>query len=399
VIVLVDFLTDGRLLLSRERRELLALIDDVPVAQLKVAFRRASPWIAGENAASTATRILEQVEGQAQRPNELPRALVFVEHLALRDEVRRTTLRAWTDRVAARQRLDREAVESLRQLLSEAQDDTAPPVLTIQLAPDALRPKDRFLFSAVLDHDGTQRSIASSDDPIDIEAVRGRLDDLLDDVHQALDLRVDRLTVEVIVPRPLLTEQVDRWDVVEAIPVPLGEKYPVVLRSYERLRQQRLWPQWGHKWQLAQEQTTAGAQAMHYVGADDSPSARDVYETLSSDDKLALVLGRPPAQQSDLQPYDAYAGALQAGVAYLVWIRDVDLGEDFRRAVEQALTSIPVRDLPELIAAWRAPHSGGAGRSETAAGLGRHVTVMACDHDRRTPFAGRELGSPRRRSS
>jgi hypothetical protein len=220
------------------------------------------------------------------------------------------------------------------------------------------------------------------------------VDGLFDEVYAALDFRPERLTVEVFLPRALLTEAVDRWDVTEVFPVPLGEKFGVVVRSYDRLRQTRLWPQWGHKWRLAQEQGEPGVNAMHYVGPEDRSTAEQIFEALRPDDKLALVLGRPPAAQPELSPYDAFVAALQAGVAYVVWVREVTLADDFLRAMERLLAAEPVRNVPQRVAEWRSPHRSRAG---SGAALGEHVSVVACDFDRRAQFAARELRPPPRR--
>jgi hypothetical protein len=88
---------------------------------------------------------------------------------------------------------------------------------------------------------------------------------------------------------------------------------------------------------------------------------------------------------------------MQAGVAYVVWVRDVSLADDFRTAMHGVLAEIPVRDLPARIAQWRAP--GTAGVDPGTVGLAKHISLLACDHDRREPIAGRILGSPPRRSS
>jgi hypothetical protein len=169
-----------------------------------------------------------------------------------------------------------------------------------------------------------------------------------------------------------------------AIAVPPGGKFPVLLRSYERIRQRRWWRQCCHQWRLALQQSSAAVRAARYLAPDDPASARDVDEALSPDHKLAFVLGRPPAEQAGLTINDPYAGALQAGAAYLFWIREVSLAEDVRAAIDAALADTPVRDLPARIVEWRSPRD--------RSGLGRHISVVARDYDRRNPFAGRELG-------
>jgi S1-C subfamily serine protease len=396
LLLLIESLCTHRLLTDGERGALLRLVQDVPPTVLQHAYRRAAPRLAGGDAVPAEPALLiRQIEGQSQPPGALPRILQFVEHLATRATDLAEPLRVWSDRTAARLHLRHAAVDQLREQLAQAPAEVEPPVLVVQLAPDALRPADRFLLSAVLERDGHARHVlVLSDEPEGIDAIRARVDGLFDEVYAALDFQPELLTVEVFVPRVLLTEAVDRWDVTEVFPVPLGEKFGVVLRSYDRLRQTRLWPQWGHKWRLAREQDEWGTNAMHYVGPDDRSAPEQIFEALRPEDKLALVLGRRPAAQPDLRPYDAFVAALQAGVPYVVWVREVSLADDFLHAMQRLLAAEPVRNVPRRIAEWRSPHGSHAG---SGAGLGEHVSVVACDFDRRTQFAARELRPPPRR--
>lgn len=396
LVLLIESLCTRRLLTDSERGALLRLVHDVPLEVLQQAYRRAVPRLAGGDAIpAEPALLLRQVEGQSQPPGALPRILQFAEHLANRVTDLAEPLRVWTDRTGARLHLRHAAVEQFRGRLAEAPAEVNPPVLVVQLAPDALRPTDRFLLSAVLERDGhARRVLVRSDEPESVDAIRARVDGLFDEVYAALDFRPERLTVEVFLPRALLTEAVDRWDVTEVFPVPIGEKFGVVVRSYDRLRQTRLWPQWGHKWRLAQEQGEPGVNAMHYVGPEDRSTAEQIFEALRPDAKLALVLGRPPAAQPELSPYDAFVAALQAGVAYVVWVREVTLADDFLRAMERLLAAEPVRNVPQRVAEWRSPHRSRAG---SGAALGEHVSVVACDFDRRAQFAARELRPPPRR--
>ena len=396
LLLLIESLCTQRLLTDSERGALLRLVHDVPPEILQQVHGRAVPRLAGGDAVPTEPALLlRQIEGRSQPPGALPRILQFTEYLATRVTDLTEPLRIWSDRTAARLHLQHVAVERLREQLADVPAESNPPVLVVQLAPDALRPTDRFLLSAVLEQDGhARRVLALSDEPQSVDAIRARVDSLFDEVYAALDFQPERLTVEVFLPRALLTEAVDRWDVTDVFPVPLGEKFGVVLRSYDRLRQTRLWPQWGHKWRLAQEQGGPDRNAMHYVGPEDRSTPEQIFEELRPDGKLALVLGRPPAAQPDLRPYDAFVAALQAGVAYVVWVRDVTLAEDFLLAMEQLLAEEPVRNVPGQVAEWRSPHRS---RADAGAGLGGHVSVVACDFDRRSQFAARELRSPPRR--
>jgi hypothetical protein len=386
--LLIESLCIRRLLTDDERRTLLALIVDIPGGVLKQGFGRAVPRT--DAVPEEPSVLLRRIEGQAQPPDGLPRVIQFAEYLAVRRVDLAVPLQAWSDRTAARLRLRRVTIEGFREQLAQAPSEDRPPVLVIQLAPDALRPNDRFLLSAVLELDGRgQRMLAQSDEPQGLDAIRSRVDGLFDEVYTAVDFQIEQLVIEVIVPRALLTEAVDRWEVTELLGVPLGEKFAVVLRSYDRMKEERVWPQWARKWRLAQEQVRPDHNAMVYVAADDRPTYEEIHRALRVDDKHALVLGRAPVAQPKLSPYDSFVAAVQAGVAYVVWVRDVALADDFRQAMSELLASEPVRNVPRRIAEWRSPL-----RWHPAAGLGAHVSVLACDFDRRQPFAARKLRPP-----
>jgi hypothetical protein len=189
LLLLIESLCTQRLLTDSERGALLRLVHDIPPEVLLQAHGRAVPRLAGGDAVPTEPALmLRQIEGQSQPPGALPRILQFTEYLATRVADMAEPLHVWSDRTAARLHLQHIAVEQLREQLAEVPAEANPPVLVVQLAPDALRPTDRFLLSAVLEQDGhAQRVLALSDEPESMDAVRARVDGLFDEVYAALD--------------------------------------------------------------------------------------------------------------------------------------------------------------------------------------------------------------------
>lgn len=395
--MLVDLLSPYRLLTDAERDDLVGLLGEVPPEPIAAARRHAgAPADAG---APGLASLVRGVEEQSQL-GSLPRIFMFVEHVAAGHPPSGPGLQIWSDRCAARQHLQFRDLAELRirsaATVAVADPPTGAPALVIQLTPDALRPAELFQLSAALQReDRPQHLLANSDDAEPLEVIRARVDALFGEVYRELGYEPATLTVEVVLPRVLLHEAVDRWDLTDLLPVPLGSRFVVVLRSYERLRQDRLWPSWRHKWRLAQTQQVPSSAVMHYLAPDDPATPAEIAAKLRPDHKLVLASGRPPARQSELRPHDAYAAALQSGVAYVVWTREEALAEQFRALIERALAEAPVRDLPRRIARLRTElNESGADPSVSPAG---HVSLLACDFDRKIQFTQGELKSPRRR--
>ncbi|MFD1372059.1 trypsin-like peptidase domain-containing protein [Actinoplanes sichuanensis] len=391
---LVDLLSPYSLLTDLEREDLVHLLRGVPSAPLADARRHAGvPSTSAGHADLPA--LVRAVEEQSDS-GPLPRIFTFVEHLAAHLPDLCRELRIWSDRCAARQHLKSVDLANLRAAciaIAETREPEAP-ALVIQIAPDALRPTELFQLSAVLQRTRRpQHVLVNSDDADPLDVIKRRVDALFGEVYRELGYEPENLIVEVIVPRVLLTEAIDHWDLTDLLPVPIGSRFTVVLRSYERLRQDRLWPSWRAKWRLAQEQQVPRPDRVHYLEPTDRSTPSEIAARLRPDDKLALVCGRPPVGQADLRPHDAYVAALASGVAYMVWTRQEALAEEFRAAVEQALAEVPVRDLPRRIADWRSD----VGDSTVNSALARHVSVLACDYDRKVQFSNGVLRSPSRR--
>lgn len=402
--VVIEEVAPRLVLTDDERDELLRLVNDLPPARLAAAHQRAVPTPTdAARAPADVAGMIRRVESYNQRAGELPRVFVFTEHLAIDlAEEAAEELRRWQDRAAARLRLRHAALRELRHHLAEEEPDTRPPVLRVQFAPDrriapGSQSPDGYLLSAVLDHGPVPEPVVRLHQPVTLAAGLGHLAGVLEDRYAMLHPHLDRLVIEVVVPRALVTEPVDQW-VLPALAddEPIGSRYTVVLRSYERISGRRYHRRWEHKSRLVRRQPVPGADVMHFVGPDESPNPRDLWDRLQPDGKLALVCGRPPARQAGLRPPDEYAAALEAGVPYLVWVRDAGLAGELRDWVEAALTVEPLRNLPDRVADHRSAEWLDRVRPD---GLGTQMSIMACHAERDTARTSPILYAPGRTPS
>ncbi len=391
--MVIEEISPRLVLLDDERDELLRLLAGVPPARLAAAHQSAAPTPTGTSPApSDAARLIRRIEGYNQRADELPRILLFVEHVAHRlADQPAEELRRWQDRAAARLRLRHTAVKELRRRLVEEEPPGRPPVLRVQFTPDR-RSADLFLLSAVLDYGRVPEPLERSHQPLTLDENLVRLREALAAKIDMLFPHLDSLIIEVVLPRSLITEPVDRWVIPALAPdEPIGSLYPVVLRSHERMHNRRYHKRWEHKSRLVRRQSAPSADVMHFVGPDERPNPRDLWELLQHDAKLALVCGRPPPRQPALSPPDEYAAALEAGIPYVVWVRDPVLANELRESSEWTLATDLVSHLPDRVTDHRSAEWLDPARLD---GLGPQLSIVACLAEGDTEVTKSRLNAP-----
>ncbi|MER5929329.1 hypothetical protein [Streptomyces sp. NPDC002054] len=205
-----------------------------------------------------------------------------------------------------------------------------------------------------------------------------------------LAVRLDRahsVRVEFLLPWSLLDHPVERW-LTDTQGYLLGHKYPVVIRSLDRMRQQSWHRDWERRWQ-----------AFRYPGAPDPPDhgvgwlALEATASLERGGHGADVLqlrGREGEVRAwlDTRPdsagialafaYDhrdpcrarALREAVCEGVPFMVWRRDggdpAELAERLREPARQRFA-----DLPALLRRWRRSAS-----RDDAADMHNHLTLL-----------------------
>ncbi|MDP9792826.1 hypothetical protein J2S43_001338 [Catenuloplanes nepalensis] len=382
------------LLTDAERAAILGLLRDLPVEVLDRAYAQCLPAFAlRQGGPLAAGDYLRQVE-RMTAPDGLPRVIVFAEHVAGRAETVRGPLRAWSDRLAIRMRIVRDQIEDLRRGIVVGDEAPEPSYLVCRITPDGVDPH-QYVYSATIQiGSGPARALASSDDAADLATTKTKIGSTLKTVPRELNYNLDALTVELVLPRSLLTEPVDQWQFRDTQPYVLGQRRRLVIRSYERMSSDRddLWPQWFEKWRAVEDQMTTGTHVMVFT-ADSGAMAEPDIRRLSSPDVTLLALGRPPYERADLETPDAITAALSEGVPFVIWCRDGKLSTEFRRTLETFLHHKPVRDLPNQVFRWRR-QTDEAG--DDVARFAGELSLVACDATRGSHVALRYLNSPRR---
>jgi hypothetical protein len=390
--LLVEALYPEPLLTDAERDELVELLRGAPAATVTAAHRFSAPRRGtGIDAEfGSVPDVIRLVESYAQAPDRPPRILAFAEYLAHQIDGAQGPLHRWIDRTAARLRLFQGDIRAVCRSAREVPRQLHRYQFIVELAPDAID-VDQYLLSAALQRDSEpEKQLETSDhpdEPAPLPTVVGRVDELLRRVPGQVNYELGGFSVEVVLPRALITKPVDQWQLTDLIPYAVGTRYPVILRSRNRLRRDDLWPQWRRKWDAVKRQDVADPEAVYFLDRPGELSPPLLRDQLWPDDKLLLCLGYPLGEARDIATPDEFAAGLAAGVPVIAWCRDPAYAKEFRQAMTRWAAEHPVRDLARQVFMWRSGH-----QSE----LRRHITLVYCDADRvPRQFVGRgRLGPP-----
>lgn len=189
-----------------------------------------------------------------------------------------------------------------------------------------------------------------------------------EDLAAQLD-EADRVQVEFLLPWSLLGHPVDRW-LTDTQGYLLGHKYPVVIRSLDRLRQRSWHRDWQHRWKALQR--TAAPGHARQVGWLATHTATALEEQLEEHCEVLYPRGRDGEIRAWLDAHPDAAGVALAfpydhedprhallvreavceGVPFMVWRRDkgnpAELAERLRESERERYT-----DLPAHVRLWR----------------------------------------------
>jgi hypothetical protein len=323
-------------------------------------------------------------------PNGLPPSAIFL--MLLTPKVDADTAE-WIRNRNGRQADEDGFTEELNQqsrITVQDQSVDATAYLVIQLAPlfdpeDADSAREQFYMLSYCRQwrDGKSwRSQQGDSRPVPNARVERTVEEVIKHVETIWERAAPVLTVEFVLPWELLNTHVEWWEkeFASGQPTPLTMDYPVVVRSLERLRTPWWHNAWRHRWR--QLQTAPASSRVHWS----RPAGEDYFTRLenllkSDDQVVSLVLSEPPRADGRIGRQEVEA-ALRAGLPAIIWHRYDCTSAAFREAVTRLISDRGLAKLP-LRAKELRRVALDLEPSKRKDHVGRHLTVLWCDPDRK----------------
>lgn len=324
----------------------------VTTAMSSATAGMAIPPPAGQRSVAEAVRALEGF-GRV-RGGPPPPLLIFVDDLA--HAIGGNTgagLHRWIDDVAARLDVPRVDVRRLCQAAGRRRAELAALWLMVHLEPDRADPDRYFMSALLMRHDRTERVLHRDDVARTLPELSRELDDVLAAVPDGLDEQPWNPMIEFVLPRRLLGEPVDEWEFGRSgFALPLGLRYPVVVRSLDRMRNPGHHADW---WRKSRRLTETGHRvnpdALHCLEPprDQRPdSARVLFARLTGHEQVVCLAVPHPPDASVPMASDPFEAGLAAGLPAVLWAREPVDPDEFFHLVRTVLADVPL-EIPQRV--------------------------------------------------
>lgn len=301
-----------------------------------------------------AWQAFEELEEMNTHPGGLAPCLVFVELLTESVDRRQAEMfRAWVDRQAMLLGLEGELQRLRSQSPSHAANRLPVAHLIIQVLPLG-RERDRYQIShwRQVDPRGWYPERGE-----DTEAGEAGLERAVEALIRALEIDLawfdGPIYLELILPRELLHVRVEEW-VIESdtdVPTPLGLKYPLVLRSLERMRRADWHRELRGRWNHIGDEAVGEATYWCRPGGE---SISQLEQALTSERRLvSMVLSGSPVQPDAPSRVDELVVGLRTGLPVLIWDRESCEHQMFKEGVRRLMQG-DLTELPERVKSVRA---------------------------------------------
>ncbi|WP_147339432.1 VMAP-C domain-containing protein [Actinomadura spongiicola] len=309
----------------------------------------------------------------------VPPLLVFVDDLAEYAGPRTGPhFRAWVRRQVESQGLDGPFLQNRRTSVeTRSEPESSETYLIIECAPDALEP-DHYLVTAWLQVGHEPGStLRCEDEALPLSRIPELLERLLTLESSVVGRRGRDLTIEFVLPRPLLDHPFEQSKIkIAGFEHRIGIKYPVVVRSLDRMRLAETHHGWRHKW--AWLRGNAVDTPVCLVTRRGEYDQEDLYSKLSEASPAVLALAYPPWGGENEEPDEHWVGLL-AGTPVIAWCRDGRDPGQFAREVKDLLAADLMKLPRRTMELRRQALSDGR---EGPGHLGLHLTLVFDDADR-----------------
>ncbi|MFI9172384.1 VMAP-C domain-containing protein [Streptomyces lincolnensis] len=321
--------------------------------------------------------------GQNTAPRQVPPWMVYLDKATeWMSQEHRGELRALNRRRAARWELgetfDRRRYDSTwaGPQLSAVHDEN----LAIRIRP-APFDEDHYTVSHWFHSDARSPHFEGRRDSavIPFAALQQTVSDVISEVERAEGDRPGRLRLEFVLPLELINLPVESWPLDAEDPhLLLGTAYPaVVIRSLDRLLDERWHRRWRLRWQKLKDEPTSSS---WYVSIPDrDPRHHEkVLAGLLDERQVAAVLSEPPERSRQRGCLEIKA-ALRTGYPVVVWHRTSESTAEFR----QALSDLFAGGFADLLSRITRFRQEAAALGSEHDHFGRHLAVLWDDPDRK----------------
>ncbi|MEU0877377.1 hypothetical protein ABZ345_02165 [Lentzea sp. NPDC005914] len=346
---IVADMTALEILPAEETKRLFTLLQGVVVADIADIYDAiAGPAAPRLREQTTYREVFRALETLNSEPNGIPKPLLLVEHIAARVRPELAIeLRRWVEQQAARMDLGPE-LKVVRENAPETHGPLTPPpssvaYLLLQLQREgATGGRYRLSHWRQLDLSDGWTPHRGQDLVDELEAMKKHVAGLIEEVEEKWAQYRPDIHIEMILPSEIISLDVDQWpwETDTLIPEPIGCRYPLVVRSLDRMVKRKWHRSWHARWQELLAQLT-NSRAIRRDSACWSRSAteRGLRELMSNFERkpklVSLVLSAPP--QVEKAGQDEVAVGLRAGVPVMVWHREKCDSTEFVAMVDELL--------------------------------------------------------------
>ena len=266
----------------------------------------------------------------------------------IKDSMAKDNLKAWIKEVGEHLTLTSEQIFELfkKNELQQSATVSSPLYLLIELEPESSKRDNNFTIYAwcVKSPNDIKNVILEDDKTFTLDDMPELIDKLLASINDDLIAANDQLTIEFFLPFHLLCYPVEHWNI-PSLCSPLGIFYRVVIRSQERLRDERFWPPWKAHLNVHKLPKIVSDNDIVWMNEN---KFQEVHSKLRGTDAICLVMTFP--HEKIVDPKQAMLSlAIRLGAPIALWPRKMDESDDIQQELSTLLSAGPLESLPEFV--------------------------------------------------